>query len=233
MDETNSKRKREDVSSTSSLDTSHDISTNKENENKNKSLTKSQRKKKTKLEKKELELNLNMQSQAKDKQKSEKTKDSAKQTEPIKKSKASSVTADMELHIAQINKKLSKVLTKEDQPFLKNIIKETILELKENILASVTNRIEKLEGEFHVIALENENLKTEVVSLKAALNKKTEDIKSVTKQLKTKSKMRISKWQKQSTTMNSTVAETISEFIICLMTQKTKLPFKPLSKFLT
>ena len=56
MDETNPKRKRDEVSSTSSLDISQDISINKEKEAAGKHLTKSQRSKQTKVEQKNLDI---------------------------------------------------------------------------------------------------------------------------------------------------------------------------------
>ena len=53
-------------------------------------------------------------------------------------------------------------MTKDNQGFLKTIIRDTILEMKEDILASVTNSIDNMEGEIYDMAFENEALKHEI-----------------------------------------------------------------------
>ena len=81
---------------------------------------------------------------------------------------------NLEKCLTEINLKLNNVLTKDDDAFLKNIIKVTILEMREEILASVTHRIEKMEGDFHDLALENEILKQEIKDLKQTVNDKND-----------------------------------------------------------
>ena len=72
---------------------------------------------------------------------------------------------NLDKSLTEINMKLNNVLTKDDQSFLKKIIKETILEVREEILLSVTHRLEKMESEIHDMAVENETLKQEVKKL--------------------------------------------------------------------
>ena len=173
------KRKRDDLSSTSSLDTSRDISISEDNPSTEKPLSKGQKKKKTKLVQKELELNLNMPTSVKETKKPEnKNPAKPKEKDKTKPNKTITDNVTMEISLAKINDKLSKVLTKDDHSFLKNIIKETILELKENFLESVTNRIEKLEGEIHEIAIENKKLKSEITTLKESQNNSIEEIET-------------------------------------------------------
>ena len=156
------KRKRDDLSSTSSLDTSNDLTISGNHEITEKKLTKGQKKKKTKIQKQELELKLTMSSTGTESKKHDnKTQVKPKQNEKdnIKPNETNSENLTIEANLAKINDKLDKVLTKDDQSFLKTIIKETILDLKSDFLASVINRIDKLEGDLHDIALENTQLK--------------------------------------------------------------------------
>ena len=212
------KRTRSEVSSTSSLDTSHDISINTDSSEKHQNLSKSQKKKKAKIENKEHELNLKITSPKKEKN-TQKSTDTTKQDEnksntktenntkpketqkkPEKetiklffsskeKAKSSQATKQSETNIdkslSEINTKLNNVLTKDDQSFLKTIIKDTILEMKNDLLASVTHTIETMEGEIHEMALENQQLKQEIKLLKITVNDKDEETDNI-KQTMTK-----------------------------------------------
>ena len=64
--------------------------------------------------------------------------------------------------IEEMNKKLNNILTKDDTSFIKKIISDTIEEMKDKILSSVINRIEKVEGDNHEIAVENTKLKKQL-----------------------------------------------------------------------
>ena len=179
------KRKHNELSSTSSLDTSQDTSLI---EKETKTSTKSQRRKKSKQDKKEKELQLVL-SPSNTKTQSEPTTESVSNT-------YTNTNIDMEQHIAEINKKLSSVLTRDDHTFLKNIVKETILELKDTILSSVINRLEIVEGEIHEKALENTELKNEVEKLTKVIEEKekeTETLKTSLKNNAEKESQRINK----------------------------------------
>ena len=80
-------------------------------------------------------------------------------------------------------------MTKDDQSFLKTIIRDTILEMKEDILASVTLKIDKMEGEIHEMALEKETLKQEIKNLKT-VDQKDENTTKLNKQLQHNLKLR-------------------------------------------
>ena len=175
------KRKRDDLSSTSSLDTSNDLIISGNHEITEKKLTKGQKKKKTKIQKQELELKLTMSSTGTESKKHDnktQVKPKPNEKDNIKPNETNSENLTIEANLAKINDKLDKVLTKDDQSFLKTIIKETILDLKSDFLASVINRIDKLEGDLHDIALENTQLKTELQTLKNAQIKQNEDIET-------------------------------------------------------
>ena len=77
-------------------------------------------------------------------------------------------------HLRNINKKLNNVLTKDDTNFIKQIIQETVNEIKETLLASVLHRVETVEGELHDLAIKNETLKKEIKNL-TKTNKTNED----------------------------------------------------------
>ena len=157
--------KRGYISSTSELESSIDnsnTSTPQTNPEgkKEKKLTKSQKAKKAKTEQKETELKLDM----------------------------SSISMDSELK--QINEKLSNMLTKSDKTFIKNMIKDTILEIKDSLLAPVIKRVEILESELHDKEIENEKLKKDLNALTDTLDKKQEQITEIKKSIKTESTTR-------------------------------------------
>ena len=52
----------------------------------------------------------------------------------------------IEKHLEDINAKLSNVLTKSDTSILKNLIKDTLEEVKDKFLGSLIKRLEILEG---------------------------------------------------------------------------------------
>ncbi|KAH3884618.1 hypothetical protein DPMN_008601 [Dreissena polymorpha] len=53
----------------------------------------------------------------------------------------------IEKRLDDISNKLSHVLTKEDSSFIKDIIKETVEQLKDQLLGNVIRRIEILESD--------------------------------------------------------------------------------------
>ena len=125
-------------------------------------LTKSQRKKKVKTDNKITELNLDMSS-----------------------------SASMEKQLKDINDKLSQVITKNDTSFLKEIIKDTILDLKNSILAPVIKQIETLEASLFEKSLENDNLKKDIVSLKSSVEEKEIKINTLQKSLSLETSKRV------------------------------------------
>ena len=178
------KRKHNELSNTSSLDTSLDTSLVTKEPNK---LTKGQRKKKAKQDKKENELKLVIKAS------------NSEQAESTTKSEIdlnTNINIDMDKHIAEINKKLTGVLTRDDHTFLRDIAKETIIELKDTILSSVINRLEIVESETHDKALENTELKKKVEKLSQVIEEKekeSETLKDTIKKNAEKESKRIDK----------------------------------------
>lgn len=68
----------------------------------------------------------------------------------------------MEKTLEEINTKLNDVLRKSDQSFIKDLIKETVNEMKKAILESVEQRVGVLEGEIHELAVQNDKLHNEL-----------------------------------------------------------------------
>jgi exosome complex exonuclease DIS3/RRP44 len=68
----------------------------------------------------------------------------------------------IEKRLKEISSKLSNVLTKDDSALIKNIIRETLDELKEKLLSSVIKRIEIIEGNMFDQAKEVESLKQQL-----------------------------------------------------------------------
>lgn len=64
----------------------------------------------------------------------------------------------------EIDEKLKCVLTKSDKSFIKQIIQDTVEEMKDKIISSVVRRIEILEGEIHEMATENKKLTEELAN---------------------------------------------------------------------
>ncbi|KAH3737618.1 hypothetical protein DPMN_044211 [Dreissena polymorpha] len=81
---------------------------------------------------------------------------------------SSELTIDKRLE--EISNKLSNVLTKDDSTFIKDIIKETVEQLKEKLLGNVIRRIEILEND---VFEQNEKLS----SLKRKANQKANRLK--------------------------------------------------------
>ena len=71
----------------------------------------------------------------------------------------------MEKELLEIKSLLGNIMTKNDET-LKSTIRETMLEMKDDILKSLTNRIEIVEGDLHSRAKEIEALQKDVASLK-------------------------------------------------------------------
>ena len=65
-------------------------------------------------------------------------------------------TTDMALEqkIEEINTKLSEMLTRKDKSFIKQILVDTLDEMKDKIIGSVMHRVEQLEGEIHDISIQ-------------------------------------------------------------------------------
>ena len=126
--------------------------------NNSKHLTKKQKKKMAKLEKKDNEMKLKLSDIMSD----EETETEVDEAEDDDKSNKSENDSNIDDHLRKINDKLNNVLTKDDTSFIRTIIKYTVNELKETLLASVIHKIEKVEGELHTMALENDTLKKEV-----------------------------------------------------------------------
>ena len=100
-----------------------------------------------------------------------------KSTEP--QTSASMGDQDLNKQLLEINKKLSNVLTKDDDS-IKNMIKETFLLMKTELLESVLHRIDILEGKLFEKEEENTKLKEKLESLE----KENESIKTAQNQAK-------------------------------------------------
>ena len=88
-----------------------------------------------------------------------------------------SSSSSMDKQSQNINDKLSQLLTKNDTSFPKYIIKDTILELKESMLAPVIKQIEIMEATLLENSLENDPLKKENVTLKFEIKTSKSTIK--------------------------------------------------------
>ena len=71
--------------------------------------------------------------------------------------------------LEEVNKKLEKVLTRDD-PSLKKTIKDVFMDMKEDFLNTVFHRIELLEGKLHVTEDENDKLKSKIKDLETKLD---------------------------------------------------------------
>jgi len=104
----------------------------------------------------------------------------AKQTKKGKKAKVEDDTpgnTGIEQQLSQINEKLSNMLTKKDTGFLKQIIKDTICELKDELLKPLVHRIEILESDVMDQAKEIENFKKELTKKDTTIEHLTEENK--------------------------------------------------------
>jgi len=101
----------------------------------------------------------------------------AKQTKKGKKAKIEDETDGIEKQLASINAKLSNMLTKKDTPFLKQTIKDTICELKDELFKPLIHRIEILESDLMDQAKEIETLKSEMTKRDAVIETLDEENK--------------------------------------------------------
>ncbi|KAH3827746.1 hypothetical protein DPMN_129688 [Dreissena polymorpha] len=97
---------------------------------------------------------------------------------------------EQEINIASeihsINQKLNNMLTK-DSSNLKELIKDVVLQLKEEMLGSLVIRIEKVESELFDKELENGKLAKEIETLGKSLNEQKNENERLQKQIKTQS----------------------------------------------
>ena len=87
----------------------------------------------------------------------------------------------IEKKLEEINNKLSKVLTKEDSSFIREIVKETVEQIKEKLLGTVLRRLEILEGSVFEQKRDIEKLQNDVLEK----NKQIEELKSKNEMLHT------------------------------------------------
>ena len=97
-----------------------------------------------------------------------------------KEKKAEGTTIEKQLK--DINEQLSHVVKKDDRTFLRELIKDIFSEMIDTLMASLTRRIDVLEGDVHTMALENESLKKEVVELKQQIEAKHEEMNDLKKE---------------------------------------------------
>lgn len=81
----------------------------------------------------------------------------------------------VEKKLEEIDKKLSQMLSKNDKCFIREIIKDTVNEMKDHILSSLTRRVEVLEGELHDRSVQEDKLRSE-------LGKKDREIEALRQQ---------------------------------------------------
>ncbi|KAH3774210.1 hypothetical protein DPMN_175585 [Dreissena polymorpha] len=97
---------------------------------------------------------------------------------------------EQEINIASeihsINQKLSNMLTK-DSSNLKELIKDVVLKLKEEMLGSLVIRIEKVKSELFDKDLENGKLAKETETFGKSLNEQKNENERLQKQIKTQS----------------------------------------------
>jgi len=82
----------------------------------------------------------------------------------------------IEQQLKEINEKLGHVVRKDDKSFLRELVKEIFIEIKDTLMASLTLRIEVLEGDVHDKATENQALKEEINSLKRQVEPKDSEL---------------------------------------------------------
>lgn len=155
--ESDNKRKRSELSSISELDTSGNTSTTPNKEKK-------QKKKKNKSSRKEVD--------------SESMKGGDQSAEP------GLCPSEMNRQLAEINKKLSNVITRDDG-FLRSLIKEVFKQMKDELLQSVSHRIDILEGRLFDKEEENDKLKKEIYTLNKEIDEQKTENHNLSEQLET------------------------------------------------
>ena len=99
------------------------------------------------------------------------TETSEKETlkKQLKKEKANKKSIEnmalLEQKIEEINKKLCEMLTKKHKQFIKEILVDTLDEMKDKIIGTVMKKVDKLESDVHDLALEQENKGKEIKKL--------------------------------------------------------------------
>ena len=93
-------------------------------------------------------------------------------------------TPEINRQLADINKKLSNVITRDDG-FLRGLIREIFHEMKDELLNSVSHRIELLEGTIFDNNEENDKLKTEIKHLNEELENQKAENEKLVEQIKT------------------------------------------------
>ena len=111
------------------------------------------------------------------KTKKKKKKEEAETEDPYK--------MDIGKQLADINKKLSNVLTKDDG-VMRTLIKEIFQQLMDDFLHSVNNRIEILEGRLFERDQENDELNKTVKDLNTTVEGLNKSIESLKKQTESK-----------------------------------------------
>ena len=127
-------------------------------------------------------------------EKVEEDKPKKKQNKPKKKQKTSEMASSKELcsltqKVEEINKHMKNMLTKKDKSFIKDILIDSLDEIKDKIVGAVMKRLEIIEGELHENAIENSKLKKEIQSCKV----ENETLKEENKQIKTEIEAKIEK----------------------------------------
>ena len=84
--------------------------------------------------------------------------------------------------LSEINEKLSNVLTKDDTAFIKTIIKDTVHQIKDQILSSVTRRIEVIEGDIFECHTQIKSLKDKLKIKQTENEKLQESVRSLSTQ---------------------------------------------------
>ena len=186
------KRKRAGSSSLSELDTSKDIvepSSESPSKSASRKIKRKKKKKELKLQEEQLKLIPEKSEEATEGGKREKGETGEKCEMPKNRSENTSATSEaqetskeMEKELHEIKALLGNIMTKNDET-LKSTIRETMLEMKDDILKSLTNRLEVVEGDLHSRAKEIETLQKDVATLKTACEEQKEENKTLRKEI--------------------------------------------------
>ena len=111
------------------------------------------------------------------------TETSESQKKQLKKEKANKKSAEnmalLEQKIEEINTKLCEMLTKKDKQFIKEILVDTLDEMKEKIIGMVMKKVDQLEGDVNSIAIEQKKQEKEMKKL----SEKNEELEEKNKKL--------------------------------------------------